>query len=132
MEFDMKTKLGLIIALGLGFTSASAFAYERQYNHDENRGTFRVAHGGDRLDWQINRMNRMLAHVRWELTRYRGDWRLRREVSRISSEVNRVNWRHRHGWDSYRLRREVERLRAELHNIELRLHVRSGDWYRWQ
>jgi hypothetical protein len=38
------------------------------------------------------------------LRRYRGDWRLRREV---------------------------DNLRAELHQIEVRLHVRGGDYYRW-
>ena len=69
--------------------------------------------------------------VRWELTRYRGEWRLRREVDRISSEVNRVNWRFRHGFDSWRLRRQVDSLRAELHQIEVQLHVRGGDYYRW-
>jgi len=58
----------------------------------------------DGADWRINRLNRMLQHVRWELSRYRGDWRLRREV---------------------------DSLRAELHQIEVRLHVRGGDYYRW-
>ena len=124
-------KLGLIIALGMGFASASAFAYEHQYNQYENRGAYTVAHN-DRLDWQVNRLNRMLTHVRWELSRYRGDWRLRREVDRISSAVNRVNYRHRHGYDTSRLRREVESLRYRLHRIEEQLHVRSNDWYRWQ
>ena len=123
-------KLGLIIALGLGLASASAFAYDRENYESGNRRGYDLSHG-DRLDWQIDRMNRMLAHVRWELGRYRGDWRLRREVDRVASEVNRINWRHRHGWDSFRLRREVDRLRGELHNIEVRLHVRSGDCYRW-
>jgi hypothetical protein len=83
------------------------------------------------LDWRINRLNRMLSHVRWELSHYRGDWRLRREVERISGEVNRVNYRYRHGLDSGRLRRHVDGLRAELHQIEVRLHVRGGDFYRW-
>jgi hypothetical protein len=71
------------------------------------------------------------ADVRWELSRYRGDWRLRREVDRISGEVSRVNWRYRHGSDSWRLRRDVDSLRAELHQMELRLDVRGGDYYRW-
>jgi hypothetical protein len=65
------------------------------------------------------------------LRHYRGGWRLRREVERISGEVNRVNWRYRRGLDSRRGRREVDNLRAELHQIEVRLHVRGGDYYRW-
>ena len=70
-------------------------------------------------------------HVRWEVDRYRGDWRLRREVDRISADVNRVNWSYRYGYDTWRRRREIDGLRYELHQIEVRLHVRYGDYYRW-
>ncbi len=73
----------------------------------------------------------MLTHVRWELSRYRGDWRLRREVDRISADVSRVNARSRRGYDNGRLRREVDSLREQLHQIEVRLRVRGGDSYRW-
>ena len=45
--------------------------------------------------------------------------------------VNRVNWRYRQDYDSRRLRGEIDSLRAELRNIEVRLHVRGGDYYRW-
>ena len=126
MEFAMK-KLILVIVLGLSLGSASAFAYDSRY---DNRPAY-VSQERGGLDWRINRLNRMLQHVRWELSRYRGDWRLRREVERISSEVNRVNWRYRHGFEGWRLRRQVDSLRAELHQIEMRLHVRGGDYYRW-
>lgn len=119
-------KLTLILALVLGFGSVSAFAYE----HSDNRAAY-VSPGRSGLDWRVNRLNRMLAHVRWQLSRYRGDWRLRREVDRISDEVNRINWRFRRGHDSGRLRREIDGLRHELHQIEVRLHVRGGDYYRW-
>ena len=126
MEVAMK-KLMLIIVLGLGLGGTSAFAYDYRY---DNRTAY-VSPGRSGLDWRINRLNRMLQHVRWELSRYRGDWRLRREVERISGEVNRVNWRYRHGFDSWRLRRQIDSLRYELHQIEVRLHVRGGDYYRW-
>ena len=126
MEFAMK-KLILVVVLGLSLGSVSAFAYDSRY---DNRAAY-VSPGRSGLDWRINRLNRMLQHVRWELSRYRGDWRLRREVDRISGEVNRVNWRYRHGYDSWRLRRHVDSLRAELHQIEVRLHVRGSDFYRW-
>ena len=126
MEFAMK-KLILIIALGLSLGSASAFAYDY---HSDNREAY-VSPRRDRLHWRVDRLNRMLSHVRWELSRYRGDWRLRREVDRISANVNQVNWRYRHGYDSWRLRREIDGLRSELRRIEERLHVRGGDYYRW-
>jgi hypothetical protein len=126
MEFAMK-KLILIIVLGLSLGSVSAFAYDSRY---DNRAAY-VSQGRNGLEWRVDRLNRMLSHVRWELSRYRGDWRLRREVDRISDEVNRVNWRYRHGFDSSRLRRQVDSLHYELHQIEVRLHVRGGDYYRW-
>lgn len=126
MEFTMK-KLILVIALGLTLAGAPAFAYDYRY---DNRATY-VSPGRSGLDWRINHLNRMLAHVRWQLSRYRGDWHLRREVDRISVQVNRVNWRYRHGYDTWRLRREIDSLRYELHQIEMRLHVRYDDYYRW-
>src|SRR5438132_11170436 len=124
--FAMK-KLILVVALGLMLGTGSAFAYD--YRHDT-----RVAYVSperNRRDARVERLNRMLSHVRGEVSRYRGDWRLRREVDRISSEVNRLNWRYQRGYDTWRLRREVDSLRAQLHDIEVRLHVRGGDYYRW-
>jgi len=120
-------KLSLLLALALTFGGASAFAYD--YRHDNRSGYVAFGRGG--LDSRVERLNRMLSHVRWELSRYRGDWRLRREVDRISADVNRVNWRYRRGYDSYRLRVEIDNLRARLRNIEVRLHVRGGEFYRW-
>lgn len=126
-EFVMKKLTLILLALVLGFGGASAFAYDYRYeNH-----TGYVAFGRRDLDSRVDRLNRMLSHVRWELSRYRGNWRLRHEVERISTNVNRVNWRYRHGYDSYRLRSEIDSLRAELRNIEVRLHSHSGDYYRW-
>jgi hypothetical protein len=122
----MKKLVLFVIAL-VALSGVSAFAYDYRY---DNRTAY-VNFGRNGLDWRVDRLNRMLAHVRWEVNRYRGDWRLRREVDRVSAEVNRVNWRYRHGYDTWRLRREIDSLRAELRQIEVRLHVRGGDYYRW-
>lgn len=120
-------RLTLLVGFGVALITASAFAYD---GRSENHSAY-VTVGRAGIERRVDRLNRMLSHVRWELSRYRGDWRQRREVNRIAADVNRVNWRYRHGYDSWRLRREVDNLRAELHNIELRLHVRNGDYYRW-
>src|SRR5690242_9560099 len=125
-RFDMK-KLTLLLALGLSLITASAFAYDYRYD----TRTAYIQPGRNREDVRVDRLNRMLTHVRWELSRYRGDWRLRREVERISSDVSRVNARYRRGYDTWRLRREVESLREQLHQIEVRLNARGGDYYRW-
>jgi hypothetical protein len=120
-------KLTLFVIALIALSGASAFAYD--YRSD-NRTAY-VNFGRNGLDWRVDRLNRMLAHVRWEVNRYRGDWRLRREVDRIAANVNRVNWRYRHGYDNYRLRREIDSLRYELRRIEERLHSHRGDYYRW-
>jgi hypothetical protein len=127
-KVDMK-KLVLVITLALGIVGASAFAADYR---DDNRMAYSSDRRGGPLDYQINRMNRMLNHVRGEVRRYRGDWRLRRQVDVISREVDRINWRYRHNqFDRYRLRREVESVRQRLRSIEVQLHVRSGDFFRW-
>jgi hypothetical protein len=126
-EFAMK-KLTLIIALGLSLVSVSAFGYEYR---SENRYAYVSPGRNTGLDWRVERLNRMLSHVRGELSRYRGDWRLRREVERISNDVSRVNWRYRRSYNTWELRREIDSLRSQLHQIEVRLHVRGGDYYRW-
>ena len=71
-------KITLLLALGLSLITASAFAYDYGYHHDTR--TAYVTPGRNGLDVRIERLNRMLTHVRWELSRSRGDWRLRREV----------------------------------------------------
>lgn len=124
-----KLTLLIAVALGLGGVSAFAYDYRNDYRRENHTGYVDFRRGG--LDARVERLNRMLSHVRWELSRYRGNWRLRREVERISADVNRVNWRYRHGYDSYRLRNEIDNLRAELHNIEVRIHSHQRDYYRW-
>ena len=123
-------RITILTAVILALGGTSGFAYERSYNQYERHGSETVANTS-RLDWQVNRLNRMLEHVRSQLRRYHADWRLRREVERISTAVNRVNWRYRHGYDNGRLRREVYSLRSDLHRIEEQLHVVRSDWYRW-
>src|SRR5437868_13720633 len=107
MEFTMK-KLALIIALGLSLGSVSALAYDYRYDNH----TAYVSPGRNGLEWRVDRLKRMLPHVRWELSRYRADCRLRREVHRISGDVTRVDWCYGEGLYSWRLRREIDRLRA--------------------
>jgi hypothetical protein len=120
-------KLTLLIAIALGVGSLSALAYDyRRENH-----TGYVTINRSNLESRVERLNRMLSHVRWELSRYRAGWRLRGEVDRISTDVSRVNYRYRRGYDTWRLRGEIDNLRAQLHNVEVRLHARSGDYYRW-
>ena len=125
-------KLVLVITLALGIVGASAFAADYRDYRDDNRVAYSSDRRGGPLEYQINRMNRMLSHVQGEVRRYGAGLRLRREVDSISRQVDRINWRYRHNqFDRYRLRREVESVRQRLRSIEVRLHVRSGDFFRW-
>lgn len=122
-------KLTLLIVLGLACGSASAFAYDTQSTYERVAYSYDTSHG---LEWSIRHVNRMLEHVRWQVRHYRADWRIRRDVERVAGEVSRLNWRFRQGdYNRYRLRSEADRIHDELHDIEVRLHLRSSDYYRW-
>src|SRR5947199_10770057 len=91
MEFAMK-KLILVIVLGLSLGSVSAFAQEEEYGYDQRSHYEPARH--NQAAYQINHINRMLAHVQRQMARYGADWRTRREVRHISGEVNHVNWEY--------------------------------------
>jgi hypothetical protein len=118
-------KLALIFTFALALASTCAFAYDRDGGRD------RDSYRGDRLEWRIHHLHRMLDRVRADVSSYRGDWRLRREVDRVADDVNRIDWRFRHNRQTWRLRAEIDGARDRLHQIELRLHLRRGEWYRW-
>ena len=89
----------------------------------------------DRLDAEVNHLNRMRGHVRWQLNYYqaRATPPIRRDFVRISREIEHVNSEFKkRDYDRAHLRREVERLHADLHDIETRLRIRKSDYYRWQ
>ena len=124
-----KLTLIMLMVLGVSFGGVPLFAHDYE---SENRSDYRTARW-DRLDSEINHLNRMLGHVRWELGRYRASRQIRYEYARIRREADRVNWKFQHGGNDRRqLRREVARLHADLHNLETQLRVRTWDYYRWR
>lgn len=117
--------------MALGWSVGSVDLSARDYEYD-NRSNYRPVRW-DRLDSEINHLNRMLGHVRWEIGRYRANWQIRHEYARIRQEADRVNWRFQHGgYDRRQLRREIARLHSDLHNLEIQLHARSWDYYPWR
>ena len=124
-------KLILTAVLGV-VVSGVGTGYAAEPQSDVRRVAY-TEHRRDSLDQQIHHLNRMLAHVRGHLRRYRADERVRREVGQISRDVADVNRRFERGggFNRWRLRREVDRLPNRLHAIETRLHFRSRDFYRW-
>src|ERR1700748_2660394 len=70
------------------------------------------AHGGD-IQAQINHLNRMVGHVRWQLTRYHPNRAMRSDFAEIRRDVDGVNWQFRNGhYDRRRLGQEID----SLHN----------------
>jgi hypothetical protein len=129
MEFAMK-KLILVIAVGLGLGSVSAFSHEEENGYDQRSRYMPGRH--NQAASEINHINRMLAQVQGQMARYGANWRIRREVAHISGEVNRVNWEYQTGrFNWYHLRGQIEHIHNELHNVELRLRFRPNDYYRW-
>ncbi len=124
-------KLAFLAVVGLAVMAAPTFAHENEYGDDQRSHYVRTYHRDD-ISREINHVNRMLEHVRWQLRRYNASWRTRAEVRHISGEIAHVNWEYNHGdYRSWHIRRELEHIYAELHNVELQLRVRSSDYYRW-
>jgi outer membrane biogenesis lipoprotein LolB len=124
-------KFCLVTLIVCGLTAGNVSIFAQEYENDNRSAYTQVRWGG--LESEINHLNRMLGHVRWELARYRAGWQLRREFESIRSQVERVNWKYRHGdYNRRDLRREVERLHADLHHLEIQLRARDWDYYRWR
>jgi hypothetical protein len=124
--------LMMLIACGLNIPVASLSGSNYQ---DNTTLAFAWPWSSDRLDAEINHLNRMRGHVRWQVNYYRAraSGQIRRDFARISREIDHVNSvSKQRGYDRRHLHREVERLHAALHNIETRLRVRTSDYYHWR
>jgi hypothetical protein len=87
----------------------------------------------DRLRDDLNQLNRMRGHVRWQLHNYRAHADIRRDFWRISKEIDQINAQHRQTrFDRRQLRHDIDRARADLHQIELALRVRPHDLFGWR
>src|ERR1700694_4387509 len=122
--FIMKRNLLIAATIGLALIGSSGVA-SAQYR-DEQRGRssdYRSDSHGN-LRYEINHVNRMQMHVRWELQRYSAPWHIWREYRTVSRVIDRLNYEFNRGsFDRYRLRRQVEHIHAELHRIELGLRA---------
>ena len=121
----------MLITCGLNIPAASVFGRNGQANT-----TLAFSWPwSDRLNAEINHLNRMRGQVRWQLNYYRARAtpEMRRDFARISREIDHVNSETKQrDHDPRHLRHEIERLRADLHDIETRLHIRKSDYYQWQ
>jgi chromosome segregation ATPase len=139
----MNNKNLLIIALtGIALASASQIASGRDqdernsdtsYRRDDNRDWDHDR--GDRIDNEINHLNRMVKHVEREMKRYATNWRIRKQFQEARDEVRRLNYKYHNSEQNYdrrRLRARIEEVRNDLRRIERDLHVRASEWYQWR
>ena len=107
---------------------------DSRYNDSRYDRRDRVERGG-RLQYEVDHLNRMLAHVDRELRTYRADRRIWSEYRHIRAEARDLNARFRRGeqyYDRWRVRSQIHHMHDELHQIEERLQARATDWYQWR
>lgn len=96
-----------------------------------------LTYGFDWMPWsnpqgQINQLNRMVGHVRWQFTRYHSDKAMQHDYWQIRHEIDQLNAQFkRGGYDRGRMRADIERLHGRLHDLEVRLRVKTADVYHW-
>jgi hypothetical protein len=115
--------------LAAGTVASQAREVEQR---ESDRGTYAWWSWGG-LEGPINHLNRMVGHVRWEMGRYHASQAGWRQFAEIRRDVDRVNATYRSPkYDHGKLRREIEVLRGRLHQLEINLHARKYDYYRWK
>lgn len=122
--------LTMVIGCGLGVAGASALPSDTDQTNYHLGLTWPWSHG---LQEEINHLNRMRGHVRWQLRNYKGNREVRRDFFRVSHDIDGINSRFRADSSNRRqLRRDVERAHGELHRIEIALRVKERDLYPWR
>lgn len=120
---------GALIVCAICDSPVSVFAYD--YENEDPPEYLQVLWGHYGLDSDVNQLNRMLGHVRWQLRNYKKGPLFRDRFEHIAREVDKLNAEFRKGgYKPRKLRDETYRLRRELHQIEIDLHVKKADLYR--
>jgi hypothetical protein len=104
----------------------------RGYNRHPNADQRQYNRG---LDYQINHVNRMLAHVERLMRRHGAGPHIWREYRHVRFEVRQLNNQYHNSeryFDRRSLSAQIEHIHGELHHIERELNIRSGEWYRWR
>jgi hypothetical protein len=87
----------------------------------------------DRLESDINHLNRMRGHVRWLFRNYHSKQPIRNDFFAVSHEIDRINGESKQGHvDRRKLRRDVDHAHSELHRIETVLKAKPSDYYLWR
>lgn len=119
--------------MGLATVSATAREYDRERQNPNDLRIGMTWPWGRSLKEEVNHLNRMRGHVRWQLRNYKGNREIRSDFYRISKEIDEINRRFQSGsFNRGRLRADVNRAHTELHRIEMALKVKVRDFYPWR
>ena len=128
----MKNSLLISAVIGFGLVGFGGAASAHDRDDRDGRGSDYRSHSDGNLRSEVDHVNRMYAHVRWELRSYRAGRHIWREFEHLSGEIRQLNYQSNRGYaDRYRLQGLIEHIHAELHHIETELRVRDSDYYRW-
>ena len=122
-----------IVAAGLSMFAADASA-QRIVVETPGVGLLPGSGRGDRrAGYELDRLNREIQQVRFEIRAYRGEGRrIRYRFDRVLRGAERVNYEYsRRLAPPYETRRRIEQLRAELYAIREDLRFRGDRRDRW-
>jgi hypothetical protein len=130
---------GIIAVTFCAFTVIRSPASARDYPPQFQLGLTWPWHRGltwpwhNRLHDDLNQLNRMRGHVRWQLHNYRSGVDVRRDFWRTSKQIDQINAEYRQArFDRKQLRSDIDGARSDLHQIEVTLRVRPHDLFVWR
>ena len=115
-----------IIAAGLSMFAADTSA--QRIFVDTPAGRVVAGGRGDRrVGYELDRLNREIRQVRYEIRAARGEGRrIRYRFDRVERAADRLNYEYRRGLARpFEVRRRIDRVRAELYDIRRDLRRRS-------
>lgn len=122
-----------IIAAGLSMFAADASAQRIVVDTPGGRIVAGGRGGDRRVGYELDRLNRDIQQVRYEIRAFRGEGRrIRFRFDRVLRAADRVNYDYnRRLAPPYEIRRRIEQLRAELYAIREDLRFRGDRRDRW-
>ena len=121
-----------IVALGASMFAADASA---QRLIVETPGVRLATPGGrgGRVAYDLDRLNREVRQVRFEIRAYRGEGRrIRYRFDRVARAAERLNYEFDRGANPWVIRRRIEQVRAELYEIREDLRFRGDRPRSWR
>lgn len=130
-------KLALFLAVaaaGLTLFGSDAFAQRIIVETPGPRLGFGDGRGDRRVGYELDRMNREVRQVRYEIRSFRGEGRrIRWRFERVQRAADRLNYEYDRRLSSpWQIRRRIEQVRAELDDIRRDLRFRGDGPRGWR